>query len=154
MFKPSLTYITIAHAALACGLVASASAYAQSNPTGLWQSVDDATGKPRAEIRISEASGVFTGRIERSLLPTLPGTALLCTLCPDDRKDKPLIGLDIIRNIKPSTDAQVWDGGEILDPDKGKVFKLRLQLQDDGKKLQVRGYIGPFYRTQTWIRIS
>jgi uncharacterized protein (DUF2147 family) len=153
MPKPCLPYITIAHAALTCCLAASASAYAQSSPTGLWQSIDDATGKPRAEIRISEASGVFTGRIERSLLPTPPGATLLCTLCPDDRKDKPLIGLDIIRNIKPSSDAQVWDGGEILDPDKGKVFKLRLQLQDDGKKLQVRGFIGPFYRTQTWVRI-
>ncbi len=139
--------------ALAC-LVTATSAYAQSTPAGLWQSVDDSTGKPRAQIRISEADGVFTGRIERSLLPTPAGVMLLCELCPDDRKDKPLIGLDIIRNIRPSTDAQVWDGGEILDPDKGKIFKLRLQLQDNGKKLQVRGYIGPFFRNQTWIRIT
>jgi uncharacterized protein (DUF2147 family) len=130
------------------------SVYAQSTPAGLWQSIDDTTGKPRAEIRISEAGGVFTGRIERSLLPVPTGVVLLCELCPDDRRDKPLIGLDIIRNIKPSTDAQVWDSGEILDPDKGKIFKLRLQLQDNGKKLQVRGYIGPFFRNQTWIRIS
>lgn len=130
------------------------SVYAQSTPAGLWQSIDDTTGKPRAEIRISEAGGVFTGRIERSLLPTPTGVVLLCELCPDDRRDKPLIGLDIIRNIKPSPDAQVWDGGEILDPDKGKIFKLRLQLQDNGKKLQVRGYIGPFFRNQTWIRIT
>jgi uncharacterized protein (DUF2147 family) len=139
--------------AIAC-LVAATSAYAQSTPAGLWQSIDDTTGKPRAEIRISETGGVFTGRIERSLLPTPAGVVLLCELCPDDRKDKPLIGLDIIRNIKLSADAQVWDSGEILDPDKGKIFKLRLQLQDSGKKLQVRGYIGPFFRNQTWIRIS
>jgi uncharacterized protein (DUF2147 family) len=153
MFKPSLPYINIAHAALACGLAAGASAYAQSSPAGLWQSIDDASGKPRAEIRMTEVNGVFTGRIERSLLPTPAGSVLLCTLCPDDRKDKPLMGLDIIRNIKLSSDIGVWDGGEILDPDKGKIFKLRLQLLDNGKKLQVRGYIGPFYRTQTWVRI-
>jgi uncharacterized protein (DUF2147 family) len=147
MFNRSLT-IT-----LAC-LAMYTSAHAQTSPAGLWQSIDDTTGKPRAEIRISEADGVFTGRIERSLLPTPAGAVLLCTLCPDDRKDKPLIGLDIIRNIKLSGDAQVWEGGEILDPDKGKIFKLRLQLQSDGKKLQVRGYIGPFFRNQTWIRIA
>jgi uncharacterized protein (DUF2147 family) len=140
-------------AVLAC-LSACTSAYAQNNPAGLWQSIDDTTGKPRAEIRISESGGIFTGRIERSLLPTPAGTVLLCTLCPDDRKDKPLIGLDIIRNIRLSSDAQVWDSGEILDPDKGKIFKLRLQLQDDGKRLQVRGYIGPFFRNQTWVRIA
>ncbi len=125
-----------------------------SSPVGLWQSIDDASGKPRAEIRITQAEGVLTGRIERSLLPTPLGVTLLCTLCPDDRKDKPLIGLDIIRQIKAGSEAQIWDGGEILDPDKGKLFKLRLQLQDSGTKLQVRGYIGPFFRNQTWVRLS
>jgi uncharacterized protein (DUF2147 family) len=125
-----------------------------SSPVGLWQSIDDASGKPRAEIRISQADGVMTGRIERSLLPTPPGVTLLCTLCPDDRKDKPLIGLEIIRQMKAGSEAGVWDGGEILDPDKGKLFKLRLQLQDSGTKLQVRGYIGPFFRNQTWVRLS
>jgi uncharacterized protein (DUF2147 family) len=127
---------------------------AQTSPVGLWQSVDDATGKPRAEIRISEASGVLTGRIERSLLPTPTGAVLLCTLCQDDRKDKPLIGMEIIRQMKVGSDAQTWEGGEILDPDKGKVFKLRLQLQEGGKKMQARGYIGLFFRNQTWIRLS
>jgi uncharacterized protein (DUF2147 family) len=127
---------------------------AQTSPVGLWQSIDDATGKPRSEIRISEASGVLTGRIERSLLPTPAGAVLLCTLCPDDRKDKPLIGMEIIRQMKAGSDAQTWEGGEILDPDKGKIFKLRLQLQDGGKKMQVRGYIGLFFRTQTWVRLS
>lgn len=124
------------------------------SPVGLWQSIDDATGKPRAEIRITEAAGVVTGRIERSLLPTPPGVALLCMLCPDERKDKPLIGLEIIRQMKLASDTQTWEGGNILDPDNGKIFRAQLQLQDGGKKLQVRGFIGPFFRNQTWIRIS
>jgi uncharacterized protein (DUF2147 family) len=139
-------------------LLAAMPSLAQSSPVGLWQSVDDATGKPRAEIRISEAAGVFTGRIERNLLPLPPslpaGTVLVCTLCEDDRKNKPLIGMEIIRQMKAGSDAQTWEGGEILDPDKGKVFRLRLQLQDSGKTLQVRGYIGPFFRNQTWVRLS
>jgi uncharacterized protein (DUF2147 family) len=124
-----------------------------ASPVGLWQSIDDSSGKPRAEIRITDTGGLLTGRIERSLQPTPPGIVQLCTLCTDDRKDKPLIGLEIIRQMKPSADAQTWEGGEILDPDKGKTFKLRLQLQDSGKKLQVRGHVGPVFRNQTWIRI-
>jgi uncharacterized protein (DUF2147 family) len=149
MFKRAITCSFFVGCFMAC-----ASVWAQATPAGLWQSIDDTTGKPRAEIRITEDNGVFTGRIERSLLPTPVDGNLLCTLCTDDRKNKPLIGLDIIRNIKPSAEAQVWDSGEIMDPDKGKIFKLRLQIQDNGKKLQVRGYIGPFFRNQTWIRIS
>jgi uncharacterized protein (DUF2147 family) len=127
---------------------------AQTSPVGLWQSTDDASGKPRAEIRISETAGVLTGRIERSLQPVPVGAVLLCTLCQDDRKDKPLIGMEIIRQMRAGSDTQTWEGGEILDPDKGKVFKLRLQLQDGGRKMQVRGSVGPFFRNQTWIRLS
>jgi uncharacterized protein (DUF2147 family) len=135
-------------------LLLSLPALAQNSAVGLWQSIDDATGKPRAEIRITQTEGVLTGRIERSLQATPPGAMQLCSLCADDRKDKPLIGMEIIRDMKAAGDAQTWEGGEILDPYKGKIFRLRLQLQENGKKLQVRGYIGPFYRTQTWIRIS
>jgi uncharacterized protein (DUF2147 family) len=127
---------------------------AQQSPVGLWQSIDDTTGKPRAEIRLSEAAGILTGRIERSLLPNPSGEIPVCSLCSDDRKDKPLLGMAIIRNMKPGADSQTWEGGDILDPDKGKLFKLRLQLQDGGKKMQVRGYVGPFFRDQTWIRVG
>lgn len=138
---------------LATTLALSATAFAQDSPVGLWQSIDDATGKPRAEILITDTDGLHSGRIVRSLQPTAPGTVEVCVKCTDDRKDKPMIGLDIIRNIKRSADAPTWDGGEILDPDKGKTYKLQLQLLESGKKLQVRGYIGPFFRTQIWIRV-
>lgn len=129
-------------------------AIAQDSPVGTWQSIDDATGKPRAEVRITQTDGVHTGRIVRSLQPTPLGALEVCVKCTDDRKDKPLIGLDIIRNIKRNADTPTWEGGEILDPDKGKTYKLQLQLLDGGKKLQVRGYIGPFFRNQTWLRVS
>jgi uncharacterized protein (DUF2147 family) len=58
-----------------------------------------------------------------------------------------------VRNIKQNADnKEVWDGGDILDPNNGKVYKLRLKPLDGGKALEVRGFIGPFYRNQTWIR--
>jgi uncharacterized protein (DUF2147 family) len=129
-------------------------AAAQASPTGAWKTIDDKTGKERSLIRISEASGVFTGRIEKSLDPESKQGSV-CDKCTDDRKGKPLIGMDIIRNVRQNADnKEVFDGGEIVDPDNGKTYRLRLKPLDGGKKLEVRGYIGPFFRNQTWIRVE
>lgn len=129
-------------------------AWAQATPAGLWKTIDDKSGKERSLIRISEAGGVFTGRIEKSLDPNSDKSAV-CVKCTDDRKDKPLIGMAIIRNVKQSADDKdVFEGGDITDPDDGKVYRLRLKPLEGGKKLEVRGYIGPFFRNQTWIRVE
>jgi uncharacterized protein (DUF2147 family) len=142
---------------LVAGLIAAlihSAAIAQATPVGLWQSFDNNTGAPRAEIRITESQGVLTGRIERNLLPQTAGAVQVCDKCTDDRKGVPLIGMALVRNAKAGTDAGVWEGGEILDPDEGKTYRLRLQLLEDGKKLQVRGYIGPFFKNRTWVRVG
>jgi uncharacterized protein (DUF2147 family) len=131
----------------------SASAMAQMTPVGTWHTIDDATGKPRGEITIRDAgNGVLVGKVDRSL--EAPSAEPLCNLCTDDRKGQPKIGLEIIRDAKKSGGQAVWEGGTILDPENGKVYKLRLAPQDGGKTLQVRGYIGPFYRTQVWQRVQ
>lgn len=129
-------------------------AAAQATPAGAWKTVDDKTGKERSLVRISETGGVFTGRIEKSLDPDAkPGS--VCDKCTDDRKGKPLVGMDIIRNIRQNAESKdVFDGGEIVDPDNGKTYRLRLKPLDGGKKLEVRGYLGPFYRNQTWVRVE
>ena len=131
-------------------------AFAQATPAGLWKTIDDNTGKERSLIRISEAAGVYTGRIEKTLDPdATPGA--VCEKCTDERKDKPMIGLVLIRNIKQNADDKnLFDGGDIVDPDNGKIYKLRLKPVDGGKKLEVRGYIGmPLLgRTQTWNRVE
>jgi uncharacterized protein (DUF2147 family) len=129
-------------------------AAAQATPAGAWKTIDDKTGKERSLIRINEAGGVFTGRIEKSLDPESKQGSV-CDKCTDDRKGKPLIGMDIIRNVRQNVDSkEVFDGGEIVDPDNGKTYRLRLKPLDGGKKLEVRGYLGPFYRNQTWIRVE
>jgi uncharacterized protein (DUF2147 family) len=139
--------------ALGLGLL-SAFAHAQATPVGLWKTIDDHTKKERSLIRISESAGVLTGRIEKSLDPDAKAGEL-CEKCTDDRKDKPLIGMALIRNTKQNpNDKAIWDGGDITDPDNGKTYKLRLKPQDGGKTLEVRGYIGPFYRNQTWLRVE
>lgn len=135
-------------------MLMSIGAAAQTTPVGIWHSIDDETGKPSAEIQLSLKGEELVGIIVRGLLPPKEGDEPNCTQCTDDRKDKPKRGLEIIRGLKQTAGTERWEGGTIIDPNKGKVYKLRMVLQEGGTKLQVRGYVGPFYRTQTWTRVS
>jgi uncharacterized protein (DUF2147 family) len=78
----------------------------------------------------------------------------VCDECSDDRKGKPLVGLEIIRGAKKADGKEVWEGGKILDPENGRNYTLRMTPIEGGKKLEVRGSIGPFGRTQTWVRVQ
>jgi len=107
-------------------------------------------------VRITDNAGVFIGKIEKLLDPTAKQDAV-CDKCTDERKDKPILGMTIITGVKQSASAaDIWDGGHILDPNDGKVYKVRLKTIDAGKKLEVRGYIGTplLGRTQTWQRVE
>ena len=150
-----MTTTTSRAAAIACLLAAAwAPAWAQSTPAGVWKTIDDATGKEKSLVRIVETNGVYSGKVEKLLDPSSPQDAT-CKDCKDDRKDKPVIGMTIIRSVKAhAEDKTVFDGGDILDPNNGKVYRVRLRPFDDGKKLEVRGYLGPFYRNQTWLRVE
>ena len=121
-------------------------------PVGVWHTIDDATGQARGVIRISaDAAGVLRGVIEGSLQPDT-GEERTCTKCTDDRKDKPKIGLEIIRGARQAAGGLVWEDGDILDPDNGRTYGLRLTPVEGGAKLEVRGSWGPFWRTQIWVR--
>jgi len=138
----------------AAALLAAGPALAQMTPVGLWRSIDDQTGQARAEISIKDnGRGGLNGKVERSL-QAVASPEPNCNLCTDDRKGQPKIGLEIIRDAKKSGSEPLWEGGTILDPESGKLYKLRLSPQDGGKTLQVRGYIGPFFRTQLWQRVQ
>ncbi|WP_374585057.1 DUF2147 domain-containing protein [Pseudoduganella sp.] len=142
---------TVALAAAA--LMAAAPAFAQDpSPVGLWKNIDDVSGKPKALIRITEENGVVQGKIEK--LFRAPGEEQnpVCDKCTDARKNQPIIGMVFMSGLKK--DGQEYAGGEILDPDNGKVYKSKLKVADGGKKLEVRGYIGvPLLgRSQTWVR--
>ena len=134
-------------------ILAVGSACAQTTPVGLWKTIDDKTKTEKSYVRITESDGVLSGKIEKFLDPHSKPDAI-CDKCTDDRKDKPILGMTIVRNAKPDADKQAWEGGDILDPNNGKVYKLRLKPIEEGKKLEVRGYIGPFYRNQQWIRVE
>jgi uncharacterized protein (DUF2147 family) len=134
---------------------AAVSAFAQAtSPAGLWKTIDDNTKKEKSFVRIVESGGVFTGKVEKIVDPDSPKDAT-CKECSDDRKDKPVVGMTIIRNVKASADDKdLFEGGDILDPNNGKVYRVKLKLIEGGSKLDVRGYIGTplLGRTQTWIR--
>lgn len=140
----------IAITALLC---AAGAAWAQSTPAGLWKTIDDETKQEKSLVRITEAGGVYSGKVEKGLQPDAKETT--CSKCSDERKDQPIVGMTIIKGIKPKADDKdIFEGGEILDPTKGETYRLRLRMLDGGKKLEVRGYLGPFYRNQQWIRVE
>jgi uncharacterized protein (DUF2147 family) len=128
---------------------------AQATPVGVWKTIDDKTKTEKAQIRITESGGVFSGRIEKLLAADAKQDGV-CDKCEDDRKGKPMIGLEVIRGVKKADSDNLWEGGSILDAAEGKVYKVRLQTADGGKKLDVRGFVGmPMLgRTQTWIRVE
>ena len=137
-----------------CFVASAVPALAQMSPVGLWKTIDDETRHEKSLVRIQENAGVFSGIIEKLLDPATKPDAV-CGKCTDERKGKPLVGLTILRNLKQNPDDKaVWDGGDIVDPNNGKVYRTRLKPVDSGKKLEMRGYIGPFYRTQVWIRVE
>ena len=131
----------------ACG------AHAQMTPVGTWNSIDDKTKEPKAEIRITDGANGLSGRIEKTLRKDADPKAT-CTECADERKGQPMVGLEIIRGGKKDANKDVWEGGKILDPENGKEYRASFTPIEGGKQLQVRGYLGPFWRTQTWVRVK
>ena len=123
----------------------------QPSAVGLWRAIH-AEGKPeKSLVRITESEGVLTGKVETIHDPE--EAKALCTACKDERKNQPMLGLTILRNVREVQEG-VWDGGDILDPIHGKQYKVRLQLLDGGRKLEVRGYVGTpmLGQSQVWVR--
>ena len=128
-------------------------AMAQMTPVGLWKTIDDDGKTEKSLVRISENGGVLTGTIEKIFDPAKQDNK--CDKCSDDRKDKLVLGMTIIRNVRQDADDKaLWGGGEILDPAKGSTYKTRLKPVDGGKTMEMRGYIGFIYRTQVWHRVE
>jgi len=133
--------------------LAAGTAFAQMTPVGTWQTIDDKTNEAKSQIRIADAGGTLSGRIEKLLRKEAKQDAV-CDECTDDRKGKPLIGLEIIRGAKKVEGKDVWEDGKILDPENGKNYTLRLTPIDGGRKLEVRGSVLGIGRTQTWVRVQ
>jgi len=148
--------IAVAVLAGATGFASIASAQSAPSPalspTGLWKNIDDETKKPKALVRIVESGGTYTGRIEK-ILTDKPDA--VCDLCTDARKNQRVQGMTIIEGMRASkVEDELFEGGSILDPNNGKVYRSQMRLREGGRSLEVRGYVGVplFGRSQTWIR--
>jgi uncharacterized protein (DUF2147 family) len=137
--------------AVATALLLSAGALfaAENTPVGTWKTIDDETGKPMSLVQITDQDGELKATVLKVLTD---GAPKLCAPCQGERKDQPIEGMNIMWGVHK--DGDVWDGGQILDPKNGKVYKVKLQPSADGSKLTVRGYIGISLlgRSQEWMR--
>lgn len=122
------------------------------SPVGRWKTVDDATGKVQSVVVIWEENGKVYGKIETLVDPDPKDPNPRCVHCQGEMRDKPVMGLRILWDLKK--DGDQWSGGKVLDPDTGKVYKCNIAVEDDGRKLKVRGFIGfsLLGRTQVWVR--
>lgn len=132
--------------------LASGHAADKDSPVGLWRTVDDKSGKERSLVRVTESNGQLQILIEKLFREPGEEPNPLCDKCPGDKKNKPVTGMQIGSGLRK--DGEVWSGGEILDPENGKTYKCKVWLEDKGRKLHVRGFIGVSVlgRTQVWVR--
>ncbi len=140
---------------IAAGLLCVISSLAWSDElAGLWQEYDDQTGKVEALIRIERAAdNSYDGKIEK-LVPEVAGNAArVCSNCKGSLHNQPLLGLRILSGMKQK-DRLNFEGGEIVDPDDGKVYQCHIRLSEDGKTIEVTGYIGAKWlgQSETWRR--
>lgn len=121
------------------------------SPVGIWTTLSDEDNKPRSVVEIINYRGQIKGKILK--VYSKPDDHDYCIHCSGKNKNKPIIGMTIMKDLKPDGKL-AWSGGSILDPKNGKIYKCKIELEASGKKLFVRGYIGIslFGRTQTWIR--
>ncbi len=133
--------------------VSCASVMAQMTPLGLWQTISDTDGKATSEVRITSTPAGLVGVVEKALTTSNEPN---CDKCTDERKGQSKLGMQIIRGAKKADGKDVWEDGNILDPNNGTVYKLKLSPIEGGKKLEVRAFIGfaLLGRTQTWVRVE
>src|SRR5438045_1663810 len=120
-------------------LVATWTIAASESPIGTWKTIDDKTGRPKAIVEITEEAGELAGKVLQ-VLESPQGPHPICRFCSGDRKDQPVEGMTVLWNVRKTGES--WSGGEILDPENGKIYRVRLTPVDGGQKLEVRGYLG------------
>jgi len=125
---------------------------AQNQIVGKWKTIDDSSGEVKSVIEITERDGLYFGRITKLFLNADENQDPICNKCSseDKRFKERILGMEILRDLKKNGDE--YTDGNILDPEIGKVY--RCKLWREGDILKVRGYWGPFFRTQMWIKAS
>lgn len=132
------------------GLLIVCQAYSQEAVIGQWKTVDDETGEKKSVVEIFRKGDKVFGKIVK--ITNKEKQDVVCDQCDDDdpRKNQKILGMEIIKDMEKNGDE--WDGGTILDPQNGKVYKCKIWIEDNN--LIVRGYIGFSWigRSQTWLK--
>lgn len=120
---------------------------------GKWVSIDDITKEKKSIIELYKIDGKLYGKILYLYPKVGRADNPTCDLCEDDRKGKHFIGLQIIRDL--TWNGSEWHSGKVLEPKSGVIYSCKIWLNSESPNyLNIRGYSGPFYRTQTWVRIN
>ena len=124
--------------------------FAQDEIAGKWKSIDDETNEVKSVVDIFEKGGKYYGKIVKLFLSREEDPDPVCEECPrdDPRFNKKVIGMEILKDMKKI--GNEFSEGTILDPKNGKIYTCKIWIQ--GSELKLRGYWGPFFRTQTWKR--
>jgi uncharacterized protein (DUF2147 family) len=134
---------------LGIGVLGAGLILAAESPVGKWKTVDEKDGKITFEVEIYEQSGKLFGKIVALTEPNdKQAKPKVCITCTGADKDKPIVGLVILKNL--SFDGDRYKGGTVLDPEDGKVYPAEIWVEDG--KLMVRGYSGFLYKTRTWLK--
>ena len=124
-----------------------------ASPVGRWQLIDDETNSPRGVVEMTQVDGELQGRFVQAFLRPGEDPNALCDKCEGERKNQPMVGMVILWGLRKNSAA--WEGGHILDPTSGRIYRVTLKLADGGTKLTVHAFIGfsLLGRTQTWMRL-
>jgi uncharacterized protein (DUF2147 family) len=126
---------------------------AEPSPVGLWEQVDEKSGQAESWFRITERNGVYEGAIVKIFLKPGEDPNWVCDKCEGAERGAPVLGLTLIKGMRRKGDA--YEDGTIMDPRDGSVYRALMKLSADGRKLEVRGYLGIslFGRSQVWNRL-
>lgn len=140
--------------ALAAGLfsLCISSVSLAASPLGIWKTIDDSSGEAKSYVTIVEENGKLSGKVTQILDPAKQDS--ICDQCKGDLKDQKIQGMTILWDMEQQ--GSKYDDGKIVDPESGKIYSANMKVLEDGKKLEVRGYIGfsLIGRSQTWERVE
>jgi uncharacterized protein (DUF2147 family) len=126
---------------------------AEPSAVGLWEQVDETSGKAESWFRITERNGVYEGAIVKIFYKPGEDQNWVCDKCEGAERGAPVLGLMLIKGMRRNGDT--YEDGTIMDPRDGSVYRALMRLSADGRKLEVRGYLGIslFGRSQIWNRL-